>query len=799
MGVGGMVDVPQRERITLCHECNRRTVNHKLAPNKYSMAGGCDHGSQERVGLDRPTELECATLADVRMYGVVAKVTTPSSGRVTQRALNGHFIAFKADGMQAAGHHMTKERIKATFKVCFVGPEGERDKLKSRAMLASNLQVDTRRIYNYLCVRRALHPADHHDDVHGAELPTLDQLDERLGGLTQELVDEAIIPDEKSMRVDQMFAAQNGAGPGVRSGGPEVSDDVMSGGAEEELAQAPGMDGGNAPTDHATASAMSGATAGATAGVRSGGPEVSDDVMSCGAEEGLAQAPGMDGGNAPTDHALAGEEVAADAAADAAVDDDEGDGLNDGIIFDNRAVWSIHNEDAGDQSAATVRGELESVRDMTQVVKEMLSTDGVEEDDDAEEAGEDPEGVRVAREREPVNEYTENDKLLYGAYWFDFLLKKGIRNVGSQTVQARRQVLLQFTNRFARNHELVFLLANQAQRHGHASGVAASIKSDKASFAKFAALVTDQDFQARLETAIANPTGQEAKTIMAEVSPWLVKSSKYVLFSTVARNHDVTKLMNIQRNCGTPSIFATISPDDSHHPLFIRFTIGTIKPNAFPATDEGHALPEALQNGHAAFTGKHGEEGGAMEFMIKLDNTSLGRRLASNPVAAAEVYNRMLSAVWTILLGIAPSHQGGRGSKKSEACESRPRGLFGPMRAAFGATEEQGRLALHHHLLGWGGLPPEAITKLFPRFAELVAECLDSMYTAEAPVEVHAADVMQRIVLPYGGHRFAHFESPSPTDPNFELWSSMAAVHMQHHEHHATCKCVPPSLPTLAL
>jgi hypothetical protein len=50
---------------------------------------------------------------------------------------------------------------------------------------------------------------------------------------------------------------------------------------------------------------------------------------------------------------------------------------------------------------------------------------------------------------------------------------------------------------------------------------------------------------------------------------------------------------------------------------------------------------------------------------IRLDENNLRRIVGDNPVAAAEVFNRMLVTIWKVLFGLEPSHLNGKGTKRT--------------------------------------------------------------------------------------------------------------------------------------
>jgi hypothetical protein len=117
---------------------------------------------------------------------------------------------------------------------------------------------------------------------------------------------------------------------------------------------------------------------------------------------------------------------------------------DDDVVVDHRAVcdrWPMENPEG---NAPAAQAQLESLRVLVEDV-----------------GGGAP--LRIPRARDPINEFTENAKLMYGLYWFDMFLKDGLRGTGPLTLKQRRHLLHQYHGRFASNHELIFLLANQVR------------------------------------------------------------------------------------------------------------------------------------------------------------------------------------------------------------------------------------------------------------------------------------------------------------------------------------------------
>ena len=232
------------------------------------------------------------------------------------------------------------------------------------------------------------------------------------------------------------------------------------------------------------------------------------------------------------------------------------------------------------------------------------------------------------------------------------------------------------------------------------------------------------------------------------------------------------------RRCfGLSAWFITVSPDDVHNPMVLRMAMWTSACDGYPTTDDGFS--QALRDGNTHFmTGLP-----AIAQEIRLDESNLRRIVGDNPVAAAEVFNRMLVTIWRVCFGLEPSHLNGKGTKRTSPLYTSSPGLFGPLSAAFGCTEEQMRNALHHHVLGFGGIPPELMQSLFPKFMSELGSILDTMIRAEVSPEVHMADLIRR-KMHIPGRRSAYYECPEALTPLSKIkrtWLPLALVFMSIH------------------
>ena len=106
-------------------------------------------------------------------------------------------------------------------------------------------------------------------------------------------------------------------------------------------------------------------------------------------------------------------------------------------------------------------------------------------------------------------------------------------------------------------------------------------------------------------------------------------------------------------------------------------------------------------------------QGEPFDFDTDVENTyrEMTERLAADPIGQAMVFEMMMQLFFVHVLGLRPEDIGWRrGSIKKPmnlwqsngvAADFRSKWLFGPIVAAFGAVEAQGRGSLHPHILVW--------------------------------------------------------------------------------------------------
>lgn len=128
-----------------------------------------------------------------------------------------------------------------------------------------------------------------------------------------------------------------------------------------------------------------------------------------------------------------------------------------------------------------------------------------------------PSPLAVPHEQ-PINEFRNNDHLLYSCFPLLFLLGKGLLSSGPLKLEAKRHMLLQYDNRHGACTRLNFLLFNQDQRHQTALAIACYIKSRTEWTALIAKWARDPTFLYQLQDAQQNPSSPGALKLLKEIT-----------------------------------------------------------------------------------------------------------------------------------------------------------------------------------------------------------------------------------------------------------------------------------------
>jgi hypothetical protein len=135
--------------------------------------------------------------------------------------------------------------------------------------------------------------------------------------------------------------------------------------------------------------------------------------------------------------------------------------------------------------------------------------------------GEQYKDIRVNRQKELLNEFRENNELLYQAFPHVFLLGEGLHNRGTMSETQAKHLFQQFTCAAAHEPRLVFLLFNQSQRHAAVTDVNATIKNHPTAFDACRTFISNPHFRDLCEKADANPKGPEAKEILKTIGKFI--------------------------------------------------------------------------------------------------------------------------------------------------------------------------------------------------------------------------------------------------------------------------------------
>jgi hypothetical protein len=332
-----------------------------------------------------------------------------------------------------------------------------------------------------------------------------------------------------------------------------------------------------------------------------------------------------------------------------------------------------------------------------------------------------------------MNEFTNNDQILYGRFVMQFLLGQGLATSGTVSDADIQHMLNYYDQRFSECIDFIFYLFNQKQRHAAVRGVSARVKSGERHMQEFEELVNHPDFAQRLANAEINPQSDDAKMLMTVLNRLLNIAGTSVPWSGVERRQTLSKLYSLVNYAGPYMYFVTISPSDAESAFVIRFS---------------QRVGETKSDGSG---GNGNEEGDEEDIEIKVpylfydtvdQNFSPILRqemLAGNPVAQAEYYKLLMENITTYLFGLPPSHC----TKQSlPIMQQRVVGILGKLIAYIKVTEAQGRGSPHGHCLIITDVSPYMLRRVAadPDLINGLMQRIDSTIKAYWSNEVHETD-----------------------------------------------------------
>ena len=398
--------------------------------------------------------------------------------------------------------------------------------------------------------------------------------------------------------------------------------------------------------------------------------------------------------------------------------------------------------------------------------------------------------------RTPLDDYTQRNQLLYGAYPTTLPLGQGLGpGDGPLGVVARRFLLSHFSRRPACNQQLVVALHNTKFRSDCGRVMAASIRTDAHPMREFFALVMTPGFEARLAAANAEPESSDARELVRLLAPLIMVTGAKVPFSALERGtRAAVELIAMVRFFGLPNVFLTIGPDETHTALVARISCAQLRgpeggsPYPFSsAADSAPHLWRCAQPG-ASFA----DAATALPPLPAVDEgvvvwrQHVGDAITRDPTAVALICQRLMNAVNEALLGVP------RREKRSVAVfTTQLPGIFGRARAWFHVSEVMGRQMLHWHSLLWAGLPHWLAQRSAGAVGDLgahVSAILAQVFVAHAEPELHAARLLRRLAED-NSVRAAYYAPPPPGLSGDEVlaWGRAVIAATNSHSHCSTC------------
>ncbi len=363
--------------------------------------------------------------------------------------------------------------------------------------------------------------------------------------------------------------------------------------------------------------------------------------------------------------------------------------------------------------------------------------------------------ITSKREEYPINEFTLNDQILCMAFPITFLTGEVYKHrSGNLNMNQTLHLLYQFTNIPAQDRDLIGFLFDIKQRHDTIYGVCNTLKKQRSSVKEFEEMRQDPKFKSKLIEGIKAPDTPSAHKIIATVMNVLNFAGKQTSYGAVESNSSVTKIREMSRKFGAPSIFITICPDDLNNPYAFRLSFKTINNECFPATlPKGNDVDALQAKLDYLKILKHDTQFDTSGTVYPCGLKSRAKMAMENPVAYVSQYKKVLVDILTVLIGIPPQNiqtkcQTSTLRKTYYMGDTTHKGIFGNILGYYGVNEDHQKGTLHCHIMCFGSISPYVLQTYagIPNICSALSQALDSMYTAQVPRFYHAQKIISRVI-----------------------------------------------------
>ena len=373
------------------------------------------------------------------------------------------------------------------------------------------------------------------------------------------------------------------------------------------------------------------------------------------------------------------------------------------------------------------------------------------------------EKLNIQIHRTLLNEYTENPEILSKSFPTLFphgLTAEQLGGTGPMSEIQRKTLLLFYDRRFATNHNFIFHHFNQEMRRQTNKEVSIRVNRGDSRTVELMEIVNQEGFVNDLQTAILDPNSEEARRIKKNILPLVKILGSKVKWSPMERKSTLSRHYGLYHAFGLPFIFGTISPGMRDLPLALRMCKRL--PAKLNQIENLIPIPEVL------LTNIHERD----------------KSISLNPVAAARVFDLIIKAFFSIIMGIPLHLLRGKKSIFTRLLATPTTdftGAFGKIRAIYGIIEAQGSGGLHIHFHAWGILDHNRMSRFIhdKNFRMEVTNFIDKIVTCQLPADIEEIDPKQK--------RPIISAQPYPNVANISQDSAKCRQILQAHRHSATC------------